>query len=62
MKVYITYRFTYSSPGKGKQLDGDICPGIATGTRKTVGAMRELGINPLEDNHDLIVNVEIDGV
>lgn len=45
---------------KAKQFHGDICPGIATGTRMTIAAMRELGMNPLEKNQNLIVYVEID--
>lgn len=45
---------------KAKAFHGDVCPGIATGTRMTIAGMRELGMNPLEHNHDLIVYVEID--
>lgn len=45
---------------KAKALHGDICPGIATGTRMTIAGLRELGMDPLEKNHDLMVYVEID--
>lgn len=45
---------------KAKQFHGDICPGIATGTRMTIGALRELGMDPHEYNRDLIVYAEID--
>jgi len=45
---------------KAKEFHGDICPGIATGTRMTIAGMRELGMDPLTHNRDLIVYVEID--
>jgi len=45
---------------KAKAFHGDACPGIVMGTRMTIAGMRELGMNPLEKNHDLIVYVEID--
>jgi formylmethanofuran dehydrogenase subunit E len=45
---------------KAKEFHGDICPGIVMGTRMTIAAMRELGMDPLQKNHELIVYVEID--
>jgi formylmethanofuran dehydrogenase subunit E len=45
---------------KARQFHGGICPGIVLGTRMTVAGLRELGMDPLEKNRDLIVYVEID--
>jgi formylmethanofuran dehydrogenase subunit E len=45
---------------KAKQFHGDLCAGIILGTRMTIAGMRELGMNPLEKNRDLMVYVEID--
>ncbi len=45
---------------KGKDFHGDVCPGIVLGTRMTMAGLRELGLNPLEKNRDLLVYVEID--
>lgn len=45
---------------KGKAFHGGICPGIVLGTRMTMAGLRELGLNPMEKSHDLIVYVEID--
>jgi len=45
---------------KAKAFHGDACPGILMGTRMTMAGMRELGMNPMEKNRDLIVYVEID--
>ena len=45
---------------KAKKFHGDVCPGIVLGTRMTIAGMRELDMNPLERNRDLIVYVEID--
>jgi len=45
---------------KGKKFHGDLCPGIVMGTRMTMAGMRELGMDPLERNRNLIVYVEID--
>lgn len=45
---------------KAKAFHGDVCPGIVMGTRMTIAGMRELSMNPMEKNHDLIVYVEID--
>jgi formylmethanofuran dehydrogenase subunit E len=45
---------------KAKKFHGDLCAGIVLGTRMTVIGMRELGMNPLERNRNLIVYVEID--
>ncbi len=45
---------------KAKAVHGDICPGIVMGTRMTIAGMRELEMDPLNKNYDLIVYVEID--
>ena len=45
---------------KAKDFHGDICPGIVMGTRMTIAGLRELGMDPLKKNFDLIVYVEID--
>lgn len=45
---------------KARKFHGDVCPGIVMGTRMTMAALRELGIDPKEKNRDLIVYVEID--
>jgi len=45
---------------KAKEFHGDICAGIVLGTRMTIIGMRELGMNPMEKNRDLIVYIEID--
>lgn len=46
--------------GKAKAFHGDLCAGIVLGTRMTMIGMRELGMNPMERNKNLIVYVEID--
>ena len=45
---------------KAKAFHGHVCPGIVLGTRLTIAGMRELGMNPLEPQHSLIVYLEID--
>jgi formylmethanofuran dehydrogenase subunit E len=45
---------------KARNFHGDVCPGIVMGTRMTIAALKELGMNPHERNRDLIVYVEID--
>jgi len=45
---------------RAKQFHGDLCAGIVLGTRMTITGMRELGMNPLEKNRNLMVYVEID--
>jgi formylmethanofuran dehydrogenase subunit E len=45
---------------KAKTFHGDMCAGIILGTRMTIAGMRELGMNPMEKNRNLIVYVEID--
>ncbi len=45
---------------KARAFHGEVCPGIVMGTRMTIAAMRELGMDPLVHNRDLIVYVEID--
>ena len=45
---------------KAKDFHGDLCAGIVLGTRMTMIGMRELGMNPMERNRNLIVYVEID--
>jgi formylmethanofuran dehydrogenase subunit E len=45
---------------KAKAFHGHVCPGIVLGTRLTIAGLRELGMNPHEENRALIVYVEID--
>lgn len=45
---------------KATAFHGDMCAGIVLGTRMTVIGMRELGMDSLEKNRNLIVFVEID--
>jgi len=45
---------------KAKAFHGHVCPGIVLGTRLTIAGMRELGMNPREPQHNLIVYMEID--
>ncbi len=45
---------------KAKDFHGDVCAGIAIGTRMSIIGFRELGMNPLERNRDLVVFVEAD--
>lgn len=45
---------------KAKAFHGHVCPGIVLGTRLTIAGMRELGLNPHEPQHNLIVYLEID--
>lgn len=45
---------------KAKEFHGEICPGIVMGTRMTIAGLREIGMDPLQKTHDLIVYVEID--
>ena len=45
---------------KAKALHGDCCAGIVLGTRLTLAAMKELGMDPDKKNKNLIVFVEID--
>lgn len=45
---------------KGRNFHGEICPGIVIGTRIAMVGMRELGMDPMEKNRDLMVYVEID--
>lgn len=45
---------------KAKELHGDVCPGIVMGTRMAMAGLRELGMDPLQKNRNLIVYVEID--
>ena len=45
---------------KAKEFHDEICAGIVLGTRMTMIGMRELGMNPLKKNRNLIVYVEID--
>jgi formylmethanofuran dehydrogenase subunit E len=45
---------------KAKAFHGHVCPGIVLGTRLTIAGMRELGMNPHEPHHNLIVYMEID--
>lgn len=45
---------------KAKAFHGHVCPGIVLGTRLTIAGMRELGMDPQELKHNLIVYLEID--
>ncbi len=45
---------------RAKEFHGDVCPGIVLGTRMTMIGMRELHMDPMVRNRDLIVYVEID--
>ncbi|MFA6333044.1 MAG: FmdE family protein [Methanoregula sp.] len=45
---------------KAKAFHGHVCPGIVLGTRLAIAGMRELGMNPQEPQHNLIVYLEID--
>ena len=45
---------------KAKEFHGHVCPGIVLGTRLTLAGLREVGINPHEPIHNLIVFMEID--
>jgi formylmethanofuran dehydrogenase subunit E len=45
---------------KAQEFHGHVCPGIVLGTRLTIAGLRELGMNPHETNHNLIVYMEID--
>jgi len=45
---------------KAKAFHGHVCPGIVLGTRLAIAGMRELGINPHEPQHNLMVYMEID--
>lgn len=45
---------------KAKQFHGHVCPGIVLGTRLTMAGLRELGMNPLKTNPNLLVYIEID--
>jgi formylmethanofuran dehydrogenase subunit E len=45
---------------RAKEFHGDMCPGIVLGTRMTMIGMRELQMDPMVRNRNLIVYVEID--
>ena len=45
---------------KAKDFHGEVCPGIAIGTRIAKAGIEELGMNPLKRNRDLIIFVEVD--
>lgn len=45
---------------RAKEFHGDMCAGIILGTRMTMIGMRELHMDPMIRNRDLIVYVEID--
>ena len=45
---------------KAKKLHGGVCAGVVMGIMMSLAAMRELGMDPAEQNKDLIVHVEID--
>ena len=45
---------------KAKAFHGHVCPGIVLGTRLAIAGLREVGINPHEPIHNLIVFMEID--
>ncbi len=45
---------------KAKDLHGEVCPGVIMGTRMSIAAMKELNMDPLEPNENLVVTVETD--
>jgi len=45
---------------KARALHGEICPGVVLGTKMSIVAMEELGMDPMKKNKDLIVYVEVD--
>lgn len=45
---------------KARRFHGGLCAGIVLGTRMAIAGLKMLGLNPLEENRDLIVYVEID--
>jgi formylmethanofuran dehydrogenase subunit E len=45
---------------KAKEFHGHACPGIVLGTRLAMAGMRELGMDPHKNHHNLIVYMEID--
>jgi formylmethanofuran dehydrogenase subunit E len=45
---------------RAREFHGDMCPGIVLGTRMTMIGMRELHMDPMVRNRNLIVYVEID--
>ena len=45
---------------RARNLHGEICPGVVLGTKMSMAAMKELGMDPTKHNKDLIVYVEID--
>jgi len=45
---------------KVKEFHGHVCPGIVLGTRLTMAAFRELGLDPFEKHRNLLVFMEID--
>ena len=45
---------------KAGDYHGHICAGIALGTKMTLAAMKDLGLNPAVKNKNLIVYAEID--
>lgn len=45
---------------KAKTLHGGICPGVVIGIKMSIAAMKKLGMNPMDQNKDLVVYVEID--
>lgn len=45
---------------RARDFHGGMCAGIVLGTRMTLIGLRELGMDPMEKNRNLIVYVEID--
>jgi formylmethanofuran dehydrogenase subunit E len=45
---------------KAEDLHGEVCPGMIMGTKMSIAAMKNLDMNPLEPNDNLMVTVEID--
>jgi len=45
---------------KAKKFHGHVCGGIVLGTRLTIAGLRELGMDPHQHQHNLIVYMEID--
>jgi len=45
---------------RAQELHGEICPGVIMGTRMSIAAMKEFGMNPLKPNENLRATVEVD--
>lgn len=45
---------------RAREFHGHVCPGIVLGTRLTMAGLRELGMDPMKKNRNLLVYIEID--